>query len=485
MKTKQDIIQWLDDNQERFTRISDAIWETPEVAWKEFKSSKLQADTLAEEGFRVRWDIAGINTAFVAEWGSDRPVIGFVGEYDALAGLSQKNQPTQEPVVEGAPGQGCGHNLLGTGCMASAVATKRWLEANGIAGTVRYYGCPAEERITGKTFMVRAGAFDDLDAAFNFHPGSMNMPDKGSAVGAYDLTFRFHGKTAHAGGSPHKGRSALDAVELMNVGVNYLREHVTEKVRIHYVITNGGDLPNVVPAEAEVWYFVRAHERDELDQVAARVRKIAQGAALMTETTVEETFNGACSSVLNNHYLADLQYQAMELVGPIQFTEAERAYAQQINDAYPAEDSRDPFKHLRVPEEWAARIEPLKGQPLLADNFPAWDQDHIGTGSTDVGDVSWVTPVSMLNTACFATGAAGHSWGIVATSGMSIGHKGMMHAAKTMAVAAVDLYANPEHLRKARQEFTEATRDQPYQTPLPDEVEPPHYPNPVRGALAP
>jgi aminobenzoyl-glutamate utilization protein B len=483
VNTKQNIIQWLDDNQGRFIKISDAIWAHPEVAWKEFRSSKLQADFLEEEGFRITWDIADINTAFVAEWGTGRPIIGFIGEYDALAGLSQKNQPTQEPLIEGDPGHGCGHNLLGTGCMASAVAVKHWLDVNGLPGTVRYYGCPAEERVTGKTFMVRAGAFDDLDAAFNFHPGSMNMPGKGSAVGVYDLTFRFHGRTAHAGGSPHKGRSALDAVELMNIGVNYMREHVTEKVRMHYVITNGGDLPNVVPAEAEVWYFLRAPERGELDEIAERVRKIAQGAALMTETTVEEIFNGACSIVLNNHYLADLQYQAMESVGPIQFTEEERVYAQTINDAYPPENAQDPFKHLQVPQEWEARVEPLKGQPLLADNFPAWNQDHIGTGSTDVGDVSWVTPISMLSTACFATGAAGHSWGIVATSGMSIGHKGMMHAAKIMAVAAMDLYAAPEHLQRARQEFEAATRDHPYQTPLPDNVKPPQYPNPARGTL--
>jgi aminobenzoyl-glutamate utilization protein B len=482
--TKQDIIQWLDDNQATFTSISDAIWAHPEVAWKEFRSSKLQADFLEAEGFQVSWDTAGINTAFVAGWGTDKPIIGFIGEYDALAGLSQKNQSSQEPLVEGDPGQGCGHNLLGTGCMASAVAIKRWLDANGIQGTVRYYGCPAEERVTGKTFMARDGAFDDLDAAFNYHPGSMNMPGKGSAIGVYDLTFRFHGRTAHAGGSPHKGRSALDAVELMNIGVNYMREHVTEKVRMHYVITNGGDLPNVVPAEAEVWYFLRAHERDELDQVAERVRKIAQGAALMTETTVEESFNGACSSVLSNHYLADLQYQTMKLVGPIQFTKEEKAYAQEINDAYPLDGARDPFENLQVPEEWQARIEPLKKEPLLGENFPAWDQDHIGTGSTDVGDVSWITPTSMLRTACFATGAAGHSWGIVATSGMSIGHKGMMHAAKIMAVAAMDLFVDPEHLTRARQEFDTAAEAHPYQSPLPDEIEPLQYPNPARGKVA-
>jgi len=255
IQSKQDVIQWLEENRQPFIAIADAIWANPETAWQEFKASKMQADFLQAEGFCITWDIAEINTAFIAEWGKGRPIIGFIGEYDALAGLSQKNQPTQEPVVPGGPGHGCGHNLLGTGGMAAAVAIKRWLEANAIPGTVRYYGCPAEERTSGKTFMARAGAFDDLDAAFNYHPDSLNMPDKGSAVGVYDLTFRFHGTSAHAGGSPHKGRSALDAVELMNVGVNYMREHITEKVRMHYAITHGGDVPNIVPAEAEVWYF--------------------------------------------------------------------------------------------------------------------------------------------------------------------------------------------------------------------------------------
>jgi aminobenzoyl-glutamate utilization protein B len=361
------------------------------------------------------------------------------------------------------------------------VALKRWLEATGQAGTVRYYGCPAEEQISGKTFMARDGVFDDLDAAFNYHPSTMNMPGKGSAVGVYDLVFRFHGTAAHAGGSPHKGRSALDAVELMNVGVNFLREHITEKVRIHYAITHGGDLPNVVPPEAEVWYFVRAHEREELDEVADRVRKCAQGAAIMTETTYDEVLRGACSSVLNNHTLADLHYEAMQFVGPIEFTADEIAYAQEINDAYPGENARDAFKSLKVPEDWEERVAALAGQPLLGDNFPAWNEGNIGTGSTDVGDVSWITPLTMIRTACFATGATGHSWGIAATCGMSIGHKGMMHAAKVMAVAAMDLWLDPTHLLKAREEFEQATADKPYQSPLPDDVQAPHYPNPVRG----
>lgn len=482
MQTKQDLIHWLEENQTPFVDMANMLWAEPEVAWKEFKSAKRQADFLQARGFQITWDIDGINTAFVAEWGQGRPIIGFIGEYDALAGLSQKNQPTQEPVAQGAPGHGCGHNLLGTGCLAAAVAIKEWLASVGRPGTVRYYGCPAEEQISGKTFMARAGVFGDLDAALNYHPGKLNMPGKGSAVGVNDIVFRFHGTAAHAGGSPHKGRSALDAVELMNVGVNYLREHVPEKVRIHYTITHGGDVPNIVPPEAEVWYFIRAHKRDELDQVVGRVRKIAQGAALMTETTVEERFRGGCSSVLNNHYLADLHYEAMELIGPIPFTEAELAYAQQINSAFPDNKPEDVFHDLQIPDEWQAHIDALKGQPLIGENFPAMDQAQIETGSTDVGDVSQITPLSMLSTACFATAAPGHNWSVVATSGMSIGHKGMMHAAKIMAVVAYDLYSDPTHLHKAHEEFARATKDNPYVSPLPEHTRPPQYPNPERSA---
>ena len=251
---KKEIAAWVEENRQSFAHLSDRIWEFAEIPWHEFKSSKLQADYLASKGFKITWDIAGINTAFMAEWGSGKPIIGFAGEFDALKGLSQKNQPTQEPIQAGAPGHGCGHNLLGVGCLAAAEAVKVWLEQNQHQGTVRYYGCPAEEGGGGKAFMARSGAFDDLDAAFNYHPGTINTPTKGSCVGVNHMRFRFHGRTSHAGSEPHLGRSALDAVELMNVGVNYLREHVPQYVRMHYAITNGGSLPNVVPDEAEVWY---------------------------------------------------------------------------------------------------------------------------------------------------------------------------------------------------------------------------------------
>ena len=466
MQTKQDVIRWLEDNKKSFTDMSDEIWANPELAWEEYTAARIQADFLHDEGFKV-WSIKDMPTAFIAEWGEGSPTIGFVGEYDALPGLSQKVQNTFEAIEDGANGHGCGHNLLGVGCLAPAVAIKKWLEATGTPGKVRYYGCPAEEKGSGKVYMARAGSFDDLDVAFNFHPSSINMAAKGSCVAVYDVTFRFHGRTSHAGGSPHLGRSALDAVELMNVGVNYLREHVLPSIRMHYVITKGGEAPNIVPDLAEVWYFLRAAKPDELDELVDRVRKIADGATMMTETTVEEIFESSCASVLSNHYLADLQHEAMKEIGALEFSEDEIAFAQEITDEYPDAMFEDMVKYLterlKIAEETAR-------QPLIIENFPSLDAGIVESGSTDIGDMSWCVPVSMLTTTCFPTAAPGHSWGNVVTSGMSIGHKGMIHAAKIMALAAMDCYTDASHIQKTREEFGKATKGQPYRSMMPDEL---------------
>lgn len=476
--SKLEIINWLDQYQSTFIEMADEIWRNPEIAWQEFKSSRLQADYLEKEGFTITWNVGGLKTAFVAEWGQGKPILGFIGEYDALPGLSQKNQPTKESIVEDGPGHGCGHNLLGTAAVASAVALQKWLQATHKPGTVRYYGCPAEEKGAGKVFMARSGAFDDLDAALNFHPASINMPCKGSAVGVNSFYYRFYGRSAHAGGSPHEGRSALDAVELMNVGVNYLREHVKDHVRMHYIITDGGKAPNIVPEEAEVYYFIRAATPDELAKVVERVRKVAEGAAMMTETRVEVRFSDGCSPVLSNHYLADLQYEAMKSIGPIQFSQDEIDYAQQINDAFPGTNADyidQDIEYYKPSPEMAAVLNEYRHQPLLGRNFPALDANIIGTGSTDVGDVSQLVPISMILTTCWPTGVPGHSWGNVAACGMSIGHKGMLHAAKIMAVTAVDLCLNPEHLLKIREEFERTTSGKPYVCPLPEGMNPPSF----------
>jgi aminobenzoyl-glutamate utilization protein B len=326
--------------------------------------------------------------------------------------------------------------------------------------------------------MARSGAFDDLDAALNFHPASMNAPSKGGMVGVNAIYYRFFGRSAHAGGAPHEGRSALDAVELMNVGVNYLREHVKDDVRMHYIITDGGKAPNIVPEEAEVYYFIRAAKPDYLAEVVERVGKVAKGAAIMTETTVEVRFKEGCSAVLSNHYLADLQYQAMQLIGPIEFTQEEIDFAQVINDAFPGTNSDyvdDAIEYYKPPPEIVAALDEYRDQPLCGRNFPALDERIIATGSTDVGDLSQIVPVSMLDTTCFPTGCPGHSWGEVAASGMSIGHKGMMHAAKIMAATAVELYSNPSHLVAIRQEFEQKTVGKPYVAPIQDEIQPPRY----------
>jgi len=395
-QSAQEIIKWLDENQAVFTGMSDQIWQTPEIAYQEFKSSRLQADYLEKEGFSITWEVGGLNTAFVAEWGQSKPILGFIGEYDALPGLSQKLQPTKEAIEEGGHGHGCGHNLLGTGAVAGAVAVQKWLQTTGKPGT---------------------------------HPAYINMADKGSAVGVNAIYYHFFGRTAHAGMAPDEGRSALDAVELMNVGVNYLREHVKDDVRIHYIITDGGQAPNIVPEEAEVYYLIRAAKPDYLAQVVERVRKVAEGAAMMTETRVEITSEAGCSPVLSNHYLSDLQYQAMELIGAIQFTQEEIKFAQKINDSFPGSNEDYINRHMDfytpVPD-LAAVFDQYRDQPLVGANFPAMDVGKVMTGSTDVGDLSWVTPVSMLETTCFPTGTPGHTWGEVASGGSSIGHKGMM-----------------------------------------------------------
>ncbi len=466
MQSRKDLLDWLAAESAAFVAMADDTWAHPETAFQERRASKLQADALAKLGFRVRWATGGLPTAFTAEWGAGRPVIGLLGEYDALAGLSQKRQPEPEPEVAGGPGHGCGHNLLGTACVASAAALRLWLEGTGRSGTVRYYGCPAEERVIGKVFMAREGAFADLDAALNWHPSELNMPGKGRSVGVRDLTFRFRGRTAHAGGAPHLGRSALDAVELMNVGVNYLREHVREKVRIHYVTTRGGVLPNVVPDFAESWYFVRALDPEELEEVASRVRKVAEGAALMTETKLEVVLNGACSSVLNNHCLADLHFLAMQEVGPITYTAEELEFARRVNSHFPPEAGHV-FEGYRIPAEMREHVAALDGEPVIGENFPAWDEEYVQTGSTDVGDVSWIAPLSMLSATCWPRSAPGHSWANAAASGTSIGHKGMLHAAKIMALVGVDLFSDPRHLERARQELGKRTAGLPYRCPIP------------------
>lgn len=456
-----ELADWLDERQERYIAIADEIWANPELALAETKACALQADALAAEGFAITRNVGALPTAFMAEWGSGSPVIGFLGEYDALPSLSQKIQPGQEPIVPGGPGHGCGHNLLGTAALAAAVALKAWIEVNDGTGTVRYYGCPAEETGAGKVYMARDGAFDDLDAAFTWHPGYYNSAWTGSSLAIDHLRFRFHGKTAHAAGAPEMGRSALDAVELMNVGANYLREHVIDSARIHYVITNGGGAPNVVPDEAEVWYYVRAPLRDQVEAITERVRKIAMGAALMTETQLEEYDVHGLHNVLPNDTLSALTFKVLQDLGSIEFSEEERTFAKGVTDGFPDAVRAGIIRNLELPPEMIA-------ESLVGDVRPPRSNDRRLGGSTDVAEVSWIAPTAQVTTTCWALGVPGHSWGITATGGMSIGHKGMLHAAKALAITAATVHGDPELLRKAKAEHSGATGGRPYKAPLPD-----------------
>lgn len=457
-----DILSYLDRKAPELASISDAVWAAAEAGFQEHKSAKVQADYLKTHGFDVTMGAAGVPTAFIAEWGRGRPFLGFLGEYDALAGVSQEVSAERNPVVPGAPGHGCGHNLLGTAALGAALGVKHALEESGCAGTVRYYGCPAEELLAGKVYMAREGVFDDLDVAITWHPSSATTVRLGSGNAMNSAKIRFHGKTAHAAGDPHNGRSALDAVELMNVGANYLREHVIPNARVHYVITNGGGQPNVVPAEAEVWYFVRAPHRNEVEEIYERLLDVAKGAAFMTGTTYDVNFLTGCYEVLLNEVLADVMWRSLQKVGAPQFDEADREFAGKLAATF---DKGTVENVLRSPD--FAEFQELKGQVLNHILIPPRGKGRSGGGSTDVGDVSWIVPTVQMSAATVPIGCPGHSWQNAASSGSPAGKKGMLVAAKTMALCAMDLIEHPEEVKKAKAEFDEKTKDSPYKCPFP------------------
>ncbi|MGN6033323.1 MAG: amidohydrolase [Thermomicrobiales bacterium] len=466
-------IDWLDERESRFVLMADRIWDTPEVALTESTACRIQADDLAADGFTIRMGVGDLPTAFVAEYAhgdgapgaSQGPIIGFLGEYDALPSLSQERSSTQSPIVVDGPGHGCGHNLLGTASLAAASVVKAWLIATDTPGTVRYYGCPAEETVEGKVYMTRAGAFDDLDLAITWHPGSTTGAKAGSSLAANYVKFRFFGRTAHAAANPETGRSALDAVELMNIGVNYLREHMIDQARIHYVITHGGGAPNVVPDDCEVWHYIRSPKRPEVDELVERVRNIARGAALMTETRFLEDLCSAVYNYLPNMTLTEHMQAVLEDLGPIAFTDEEIAYARQVADAFPRTLREGTLVKSHLPAS-------IVDDGLNGDPWPIADAADLGAGSTDVADVSWVTPTAQINTTCVPLGVPFHSWAVTATVGMSIGHKGMLHAAKAMAITAIDAFSDPLLIAAAREEFANATAATPYRCAIPADVMP-------------
>jgi aminobenzoyl-glutamate utilization protein B len=427
------ILTALDARAAHYSEVAKQIWGFAEVGYQEVKSSALLQAELSAAGFRLKSGIAGEPTAFTAEVGSGKPVIAIIGEFDALPGLSQDTTPEAHPITAGAPGHGCGHHLFGTAAIASAIAVKEWMIANKIPGTLRFYGTPAEEGGSGKVFMVRDGLFDDVDAAVTWHPGDRNDVNSQTSQGTMTAKFRFHGVSSHAAASPQNGRSALDAVEIMDVMTNFLREHIPEDTRIHYVITNGGKAPNVVPDFAEVYYYVRNKDMRIVDDVWERVVNAAKGAALGTGTTFDMQIVGSVHPLLINQTLAKVQQRALERVGGYTYTPAEKAWAEKLQRSLPAP---------AVPLETTAQVAALDFTP----------RSGFG-GSTDVGDVSWRVPTVQMSAATWVPGTSAHSWQAVAAGGTTIGAKGMMVAAKTIALTAADLFSSPATVAAARAEF--------------------------------
>ncbi|RXH51800.1 amidohydrolase [Kurthia gibsonii] len=452
----------IEQNKDTLVDVSNQVWRFAETGFQEKKSAQLLVQTLKNEGFTVEEGVAEIDTAFIGSYGSGKPVIAFLGEFDALSGLSQEGgQVNYAPVEKNGNGHGCGHNLLGTGSLAAALAVRDYLKENELSGTVRYYGCPGEEIGGGKTFMVREGLFDDVDFALTWHPGSRNEIMSMASLACYEVYFKFKGASAHAAGSPHLGRSALDAVELMNVGVNYLREHIIPEARVHYAITNtGGFAPNVVQSEAEVLYFVRAPRVSQTESIYQRVCDVARGAALMTGTEVEIDLASALSNVIPNTVLEETMYAQFEQLGVPTHTEEEQQFAQAIRQTLAEADKK-------VEEEVDRR---LAGKDLADVISPYTPASNVFPGSTDVGDVSWIVPTAQCMTACEVLGTTLHTWQIVATGTTSIAHKGMMHAGKVMAATALQLLHNPELVEQAKAELVKRKNGEEYMCPLPKEV---------------
>lgn len=445
----------VDQNAAILEDLAKKIWEHPETAFNEVKACEWTAEVLKNAEFEVEVGYVGMPTAIRATWGKGHPRIGFLGEYDALPGLSQKVSTEKEPVCEGAPGQGCGHNLLGVACLGAALGMKAELEASGKEGTVVFYGCPAEEVLTGKAFMAREGAFADLDAAFSWHGATTNHLTTGTMTGLNSAVFHFHGVTAHAGGDPHNGRSALDAVELMNVGANYLREHVTSDVRIHYVIKEGGTAPNIVPDTASVWYYVRALSREAVEDTYRRLVLVAEGAAHMTETKLDIEFLGGCYNTLNPVKFTTMTRDVMAEIEMPQWTEEEKKFADALNK-----------KSQQYDRVKASGL--LDNGPLCTFVSPVLNED--GYGSTDVGDVQHIVPCVQVMTATYNLAAPGHSWQVAACSGMSIGMKGMLYGAKVMAASAMKLVNEPKLLEEAKEEFKKQMNGRTYKCPIPKEI---------------
>ena len=472
---KRRICSYLDDSLKTLAEVSDKIWDYAETAFEEFQSAELLKDVLRQQGFIVEEKTGHVDTAFCAAFGNGKPVIGILAEYDALAALSQMPGTAERvPLQPGGNGHGCGHNLFAGGSLGAALAAAKYLSENGLPGTVKLYGCPGEEGGSGKAFMAREGVFDELDAALAWHPMAVNAVWDLTTLANYQILYKFRGTASHAA-SAHLGRSALDAVELMNVGVNFLREHIVQEARIHYAITNsGGFSPNVVQPSADVLYLIRAPKTSQVEDIYRRVNKIAQGAALMTETELEVQFIKACADVVPNKELAKVVYDNLSRLELPSYSDEENLFARAIMATTPpgAEDLK---KFIgRYPDDLRKYSRLLEGKSLCDRVLPFHEDgpDALLSGSSDVGDVSWNVPTAQVVTACYALNTPGHSWQLVAQTRTSVGHKGMLLAAKVMACVAADLFVSPEILSAAKAELKERLGGEVYRSAIPPEVTP-------------
>ena len=448
------IASFMEARQDRLAEVALEIWEFAEVGYQELRSSALLQGELASAGFSIEAGVAGMPTAFVAEWGSGSPVIGILAEFDALPGITQDAVPERAPLPEKPAGHACGHHLFGTGSAGAAMAVKEWLDATGTPGTIRLYGTPAEEGGAGKVYMVREGLFEDVDVVLHWHAGDHNSASPATSLANKSAKFRFHGISAHAAAAPHRGRSALDGVEAMNHMVNLLREHVPMETRIHYVITSGGSAPNVVPDFAEVFFYVRNPDPELVAEIFQRVVAAAEGAAQGTGTTMDYEVIHGLYNLLPNETLQRVMWRNLNQVGGVTYNDEERKFAELL--------------HATLPEE---------SPPLAsAEEIKPYDFVRSGMGSTDVADVSWAVPTAGLRTATWVPGTASHSWQAIAAGGMSIGTKGMIVAAKTLALTAVEIFTNPDIVDDAAAEQAErAGPDFVYRPLLGDRAPPLDY----------
>lgn len=471
---KETALQEIEGQKKLLWVMSDALWDHPETGFHETFAAQLFCQTLEEKGFQVERELAGIKTAFSGTFGQGGPVIGFLGEFDALPGLSQKaGQTEQAAEQEGGPGHGCGHNLLGVGSLAAAMGVKRYLEETGLPGTVKFFGCPAEEGGSGKGFMARAGVFEGVDVAFSWHPGEVNSVSTERTMANYQICYHFHGTAAHAAMSPELGRSALDALELMNTGVQYLREHVPLETRIHYAITNtGGMAPGIVQPYAQAMYLMRAPQLSQVKELYERVNKVARGAAMMTETRVEMELIKACSNVLINSELNLLMQRSLEQVPLPKFDREDLELARRLQATLgKGETYFDMLVAQTTDPDARQRLEADSGAPIHNVVMPL-SQERQGFVSSDVGDVSWNCPVAQINAATMPAGTAMHSWQMVCVGKSGMAKKGMLYAGKVLAVSAIDALEDPEIIRRAKAEWSRRTSGREYESPIPPEVSP-------------